>query len=306
MLAEFLLELLRDQHLRQLTPHGFFRRQKKSARELHGDRRTALFMLLPGQIDPSRFEHTDEIDAAVLEESPVFDGQHGVHHHFGNVVVLHHLPLGSLFRVEQGGYQLRLQFVGGKIVAFAADVVDLPAFNHNMRRFRAVVALRPGSDLDAIAHQVKRAQRRLFVLIGVSGVSKEGGDFFRVDLVAIMHRARQGIDLRGIAEDRRAESLLNNPVVFDVEIAEKTSHPDRQHQKHNQCDANHRVARQPAPPFPAALAFFFRNLDFDGHDSTRPSSTIPALSLLQIRRWDAPKGLITAAIPLAGSTRLLF
>ncbi len=70
---------------------------------------------LPRQIDPHRFEHADEVHAAVFEETAVLDCEHRVHHYLGDVGVLDHLPLGALFGIEQGGDQLGFQFIGGKI-----------------------------------------------------------------------------------------------------------------------------------------------------------------------------------------------
>ena len=33
-----------------------------------------------GDVNPCRFRQAEEIDAAVLKETPVFDGQYSVHH----------------------------------------------------------------------------------------------------------------------------------------------------------------------------------------------------------------------------------
>ena len=129
LLAELLLQFLGNQHLCQLASHGFFRRQKEAARELHGDGRTALLVPLPRQIDPPRLEHADEVHSAVLEETPVFDGQHRIDHHLGDVGVLHHLAFGALLGVKQRRHQLRFQFVGGKLGAVAGDAADVPILN---------------------------------------------------------------------------------------------------------------------------------------------------------------------------------
>ena len=102
LLAEFLLELERDHDLRQLALDGFFRRQKERARKLHGDRRAALLVALARDVDPERLGQAKEVDAAMLEEAAVFDGENRVHHHFRNLVVLDHLALGALLRVKQG------------------------------------------------------------------------------------------------------------------------------------------------------------------------------------------------------------
>ncbi len=70
------------------------------------------------EINPGRLRQADEIHAAVLEEAAVFDGQHGVHHDLGNLVVGYQLPLGALLRVEERGDHLRFEFVGFQIAGF--------------------------------------------------------------------------------------------------------------------------------------------------------------------------------------------
>ena len=293
LLAELLFQFLGDQHLRQLAPDGFFRRQEKAARELHGDGGTALLMPLPHHIDPYRFEHAGEVHAAVLEESPVFDREHRIYHYFRDVGVLHYLALGTLFGVEQRRHQLRLQLVCGKLIALAGDALDLPTLDGDVRRFRRVVALRAGRDVDPVAHQTKAAQQRLAVLIGIPRAAQEPGDFLGVQLVAVMHGARQGIDFCRIAEHRRPEALLNNAVVLDIEIAKDAAYAQRSHQENDQRRPNHRVARQPAP-FLGALGSAFRDLDLNGHvlESNARSNC------LLIRRWDASKGLTAWSILL--------
>jgi hypothetical protein len=264
LLAELLFQLLGDQHLCQLASDSFFRRQEKAARKLHGDGRAALLMALPHHVDPYCLEHAGKVHATVLEESPVFDREHRIYHHFRDVAVLHHLALGTLFSVEQRRHQLRLQLVCGKLVALAGDMVNLPALDGDVRLFRRVVAFRPGRDLDAVAHQTKAAQQRLAFLIGIPRAAQKPGDFLGVQLVAVMHGARQGIDLGRIAEHRRPEALLNNAVVLDVEVAQDSAYAQRSHQENDQRRPNHRVARQPAP-FLGALGSAFRDLDLNGH-----------------------------------------
>ena len=186
LLAELLFQFFGNQHLRQLASYGLLRRQEKAARELHRDRRTTLLMPLPRQIDPARLEHADEVHSAVLEESPVFDRQHGIDHHLGDVGVVHHLALRTLFGVEQRRHQLRLQFVCEKVIALAGDPANPPILNDDVRRFRAVVALRPRRDLDPVFHQVKAAEFRLAVLVGIPGTAQHCGDFLGVHFIAVV------------------------------------------------------------------------------------------------------------------------
>ena len=139
LLAEFLLEFKRDHDFRQLALDGFFRRQKERARELHGDGRAALFVALAGDVDPEGLSEAKEVDAAMLEETAVFDGENRIDHHLRNFVVLHHLALGALLGVEQRGDELRLKLVGGEIAAAAADADDFAVAHQDASRIGAVI-----------------------------------------------------------------------------------------------------------------------------------------------------------------------
>ncbi len=143
-------------------------------------------MALPHHVDPHRFKHAGEVHAAVLEKSPVFYGHYGIDHHFRNVGVLNYLALGALLVVEQRGYELRLQFIGGKLIAFAGDAIDLAVVNGDVRRFRTVVTFGARRDLDAVADQVKAAERRLAVLIGISSPAQETGDLLGLEFIAVV------------------------------------------------------------------------------------------------------------------------
>ena len=112
LLAELLLEFERNHDFRQLPLDRLLRREEKCPRKLHGDGRTALLVALPGYVNPEGLCQTQKIHAPMLEKAPVFDGEHGIDHHFRILVVFHQLPLRALFGIEQCGHQLRFQFVG--------------------------------------------------------------------------------------------------------------------------------------------------------------------------------------------------
>ena len=150
---------------------------------------------------------------------------------------------------------MRLQFVGGKLVAFAGDAIDLAGVNGDASFFRAVVALGAGRDLDAVFQQMKGSEFGLVIFLGVSGAAQEGGDFFGVGFVAIVHRAGQGVNFRRIAEDRRLEALRNDAVVLDVEVAENTAEPDGHDEEDEKSGADDGVARKSAPLFAVACRF---------------------------------------------------
>src|SRR5207302_4062551 len=77
LLAELLLHLHRNQHLRHLALYRFLRSQEEGSRKLHGNRRATLLVTLVGQINPSCLRQTDKINPAVLKETSVFNCQHG-------------------------------------------------------------------------------------------------------------------------------------------------------------------------------------------------------------------------------------
>src|SRR5215469_16620348 len=92
-------------------------------------------------------------------------------------------------------------------------------------------------------------------------------NLFRIDLFTVAHGARQGVNLRRIAEHRRAEALLDDAVVLDVVVRKETGETYRQDQKHDQSGAQHGIAGQAANLFSArsALAAAFRNSDLNAH-----------------------------------------
>src|SRR3982074_3736040 len=148
LLTELLLQLFGDQHLCELSPHGFLGSEKESAGKLHGDRRSALIVPPANHVDPRRLRHAKEIHSAVLKEPPVFDGEHRLNYHRRNFVVLHQLTLGSLLGIEQRGNQLRLQFVCRKLISLADNVFHLAVLNLDACGLRAVVGLRARCDLN--------------------------------------------------------------------------------------------------------------------------------------------------------------
>src|ERR1700730_18096687 len=142
LLAELPFQLFGDQHLRELSPHGFLGSEKEPARKLHGNRRSALVMSPANHIDPGRLRHAKEIHSAVLKEPSVFDGEHRLNYHRRNLIELHELTLGALLGIEQRGDQLRLQFVRRKLVPFADNAFDLAVLDLNTSGLGAVVGLR--------------------------------------------------------------------------------------------------------------------------------------------------------------------
>ena len=119
-------------------------------------------MTLASDVDPCRLGKAREVDAAVLEEAPVFDSQHGINQYFGDVVVFHHLPLRTLIAIEERGNHFGLKLVGVELAAgISCDALDLSFAEPDRGGFRAVVRGWPGLYLKGIAAQVVTAHRRL-------------------------------------------------------------------------------------------------------------------------------------------------
>jgi hypothetical protein len=77
-----------------------------------------------------------------------------------------------------------------------------------------------------------------------------------------VHGSRESIDFGGITEDWRPETLFDNPVVLDVEIAKEPAQPDRRYQEDDQRCPEHGVTGETAPRF-AGFVSAFRDLYLD-------------------------------------------
>ncbi|CAM2149493.1 hypothetical protein PT2222_210130 [Paraburkholderia tropica] len=77
VLRELRLDLVGEQHLVDLARVSLFARQEEVARHLHGDRARALRRMAVRQGDEARARDAREVDAAVLVEARVFDGEDG-------------------------------------------------------------------------------------------------------------------------------------------------------------------------------------------------------------------------------------
>ena len=145
------------------------------------------------------------VDAAVLEEAPVLDGDDGIDQVFGKLVELDELLLSAVRALEQPGHQHRFEFVLLLRIAFAAgdlDGADLALFKADDRGIGGMRRLRPGKNLNPTLHEPVMADRRIavFALFRVSGAAKVGHDFLRLDGLSHGDRLRAGIDLCRIAE----------------------------------------------------------------------------------------------------------
>ena len=218
LLGELLLQLHRNQHFCDFTFNGFLRSQKERARKLHGNRRAALLMPLMSQVDPCSLSQTHEVHAPMLEEAPVFNGQHGVHQDFGDFVILHQLALGTLLGIEQRRNHLGFEFIGSQLAGLSLNALYLPTANADGGRFRAVVGIRARLDLDCVSEEMVAAHEGLAISLRISCTAESGSDLASLDLLADLHGLRYGIDLGRVAEDLPFELLINDVVVFQVVI----------------------------------------------------------------------------------------
>ena len=92
--------------------------EEEAARQLHGERGAALLLAAGDQIvrKPQPIMRT-VVDAAVLEEAAVLDGQHGVDQIRRNLVVGEQAALGAVGVVAEAGDEQRLQLIAGQRLA---------------------------------------------------------------------------------------------------------------------------------------------------------------------------------------------
>ena len=93
VLRPLLLELPRERRLLQLAPERPLLPGERVLDELLRDRRAALHDLLVRHVGPDRPQDAVEVDAAVLEEALVLDGDDRLLHHVGDLVRADHAPV---------------------------------------------------------------------------------------------------------------------------------------------------------------------------------------------------------------------
>ena len=251
LFGKFLLQLDRDQHFDELAAKGFLRAQEESPRKLHGDGGTALLMALVGEVDPGGFHQAHEIDAVVLKKAAVLDGRDCVDDNFGDLVVLDQLAFGALLGVEERGEHLGLklvglQFSGGTTV----DGRDGSVGDGNGGRFRAVIRLGAGHDLDRTAMETIAAERRFVLFFRITGVTQRRGDFCDSRFGADFDYLRGGENFRGAGECGTAEALFDDAVVLYIPVGKNAEHHERSGEESEQGETHNRLK----PPFPRPLA----------------------------------------------------
>src|SRR6185437_7852264 len=100
--------------------------------------------------------------SAMLKNSPVLNGTDCVHHHFRNLVVSHHLPLGTP-RLKHGGDHHRLKFVCLQVPGLPADAGDFFVTEADSCWLGTVIRLRAGRDDNSIFDKPVSSHLRLAI-----------------------------------------------------------------------------------------------------------------------------------------------
>ena len=111
LLAKPRFELERNHDLAELAGEFFLRTKEEPAGELHRQRRSTAFLLVREDILHAALDHTEIVDATMLEEPAVFNRDDRLHHARGNLVVLYEAALGAVLVFGERGDELRLQLV---------------------------------------------------------------------------------------------------------------------------------------------------------------------------------------------------
>ena len=216
-------------------------------------------------VNPGGLGQTQEVHAAVLKEAPVFDGQHRIHHQLRDLVVRNQLPLGPVLGIEQGGDHLRFEFVGRQIARFAGDAFDFAAPDTDDGRFRAVIGIGAGLDLDAAFKQAVTAHGRFAALVGIAGAAQLGRNLFGFDLFAHLDGPGDGINSGRVAEHRTLEALVDHSAKLDVVVGEERPTHSGQDEENHQRRAQQRILEGPTPSGFASLPAC-RDLESYGHN----------------------------------------
>src|SRR5579871_2644654 len=197
-------------------------------------------MALMSEVNPGGFRHPEEVHSTMLEEAPVFDSQHRIYHHRGNIVVLDHLTLGTLPNIKHRRNGFWLKFIGLKITRLTADAGHRSGIEMNRCWLGAVVRIRAGRNFNTAINQLI-APHRGGNIFAIACLLEVGGNLLCVNLFTNAHNLRNGVDGRRTGKNWPTEALLNNAVVFDVKVRERTCNGDGKYEENNECGFNHWV-----------------------------------------------------------------
>ena len=239
LLGEAVFKLEGDDDLDELALDALLRREKEAARQLHGQRGAALLLLAGSHVADDRLEQPPVVDAAVLKEAAVLDGQHGLHQIWRNLVVGDQAALGAVGVVAQAGDQQRLQFIAGqRLAVIVGDRLHHAGADADGGAVLRVIGLRAGAHGDGLhAFGVGSQLRSLRGAIGgVAGLAQFIGDELDGELLSGTHLARRGIDLGGVGKDGLFEPLVHDALILEVVKSEDdkdNEHNGRKRQQHH-------------------------------------------------------------------------
>src|SRR5581483_45656 len=243
------------------------------------DRGATLLVATTPEVHPGGFRQPVEVHATVLEEPPVLDGEHGVHHHLGNLVERYEAALRPQLAVRESGQQHGLEFISVQTL-FALgrdDLIDGPFLDVDHRAFRRVIGLRARMYFDGSFLQSEPAEAAL-VAFNVAGPAQLCRDLLRRFLVAAVDGLRRAVNLGGVGEDLTAHPAINDLFVFQVVIRRDGDDCDAHHDEDRQGSFDQRVAQVSARGAAGAATATSGYSQFDSHYGLQ-------MPLLSVRRF---------------------